>query len=41
MLADPKSPYLEREVYLPGTEPKEISQPDQLRPEDFMRGEVP
>jgi penicillin-binding protein 1A len=41
LLADPKSPYLEREVYLPGTEPKELSQPDVLKPEDFMRGEVP
>jgi penicillin-binding protein 1A len=41
MLADPKSPYLEREVYLLGTEPTKQSEPDQVKPEDFMRGEIP
>ena len=41
LLADPKSPYLEREFYLSGTEPKQLSQPEQLKPEDFLRGEIP
>jgi penicillin-binding protein 1A len=42
MLADEHSPFVEREVYLAGTEPKEVgAPPTEAKPEDFMRGDGP
>jgi len=37
LLADPHSPYLERETYLAGTEPTIASPPAQVDPPDFWR----
>lgn len=36
-LADSHSPYLEHETYLAGTEPTQVSQPTQVKPEDYWR----
>jgi len=42
LIADVYSPYVEREVYLSGTEPTEAAPPPGLaKPEDFLRGEGP